>query len=136
MSSPPLWDVTPRTDPLTISTLLDSERPDDSGDSGSSRGSDEDDEVVEQAPAPPPPVYRPPTRTLPDEPEADDPTFVEEEVVEEPPTLVAPEPEPAEMATAEDPGLNIRALALASGIALVVIVGLIVFGLIRRRLKG
>ncbi len=89
---------------LAIATLLDSERPDDSGSNSSSSSSssrdDDDEEEVVVVPAPEPPVYVAPTKTL------------EEVVVDEPepePVVVeVEEPAPAPVVVEEDSGGEVQ----------------------------
>ncbi len=89
---------------LAIATLLDSERPDDSGsDSGSSSSSSRDDDEEEEivvAPAPEPPVYVAPTKTLEE--------VVIEEAEPEPVVVEMDEPEPDPVVVEGDPGGDVQ----------------------------
>jgi hypothetical protein len=129
---------------LAIATLLDSERPADppaqsrSDDSDSDR---DDEEVAEEAPPPPPPpVYKPPTKTLPIQPEAEEEVSVgaepksEPEIVEEP--QVDSEPEVTlEEAEAVTPGFDGQALAIAASVALALILALTLLIALRARAR-
>ena len=126
---------------LAIATLLDSERPADpppqsrSDDSDSDR---DDEDVVEEAPPPPPPVDKPPTKTLPIQPEAEEEVSVgaapEPEIVEEP--QVESEPEVAlDDAEAVTPGLDGQALAMAASVALALILSLALLIALRARAR-
>jgi hypothetical protein len=129
---------------LAIATLLDSERPAEpppspTSDSNSDR--DREDEVVEQAPPPPPPpVYKPPTKTLPIQPEAKEEVPVgaepepEPEIVEEP--QVESEPEVVlDGADPVTPGVDGQVLAIAASVALALIFALTLLIALRARAR-
>jgi hypothetical protein len=123
---------------LAIATLLDSERPADpppTSDSDSDR--DQDEEVAEEAPpTAPPPIYKPPTKTLPIQPEEEDDVSVgaEPEIVEEP--QAQPEPEVAvDEAEPETVGIDGLALAIAASVALALILALALLVALRTRAR-
>lgn len=126
---------------LAIATLLDSERPADpppASDSDSDR--DGEEEVVEEPPPSPPPVHKPPTKTLPIQPEAEEEVSVgaepepEPNIVEEP--QAQPEPEVAvDEAEPETVGIDGMALAIAASVALALILALALLIALRTRAR-